>query len=81
MVLEKKIVKKSMETLDPRGRANLNPRDFIGRICVGDQRFAYVPYLLLLLAALACFVELQISHFANFTPCEELVPKRHFWKM
>ena len=27
------------------------------------------------------FVEPQISHFANFTPCEELVPKRHFWKM
>ena len=23
-------------------------------------------------------VEPQISHFANFTPCEELVPKRHF---
>ena len=21
------------------------------------------------------------SHFANFTPCEELVPKRHFWKI
>ena len=28
-----------------------------------------------------CFVEPQISHFANFTPCEELVPKRHFWQM
>ena len=27
------------------------------------------------------FVEPQISHFANFTPCEELVPKRHIWKM
>ena len=27
------------------------------------------------------FGEPQISHFANFTPCEELVPKRHFWKM
>ena len=27
------------------------------------------------------FVEPQISHFAIFTPCEELVPKRHFWKM
>ena len=26
-------------------------------------------------------VEPQISHFANFIPCEELVPKRHFWKM
>ena len=26
-------------------------------------------------------VKPQISHFANFTPCEELVPKRHFWKM
>ena len=26
-------------------------------------------------------VEPQITHFANFTPCEELVPKRHFWKM
>ena len=26
-------------------------------------------------------VEPQILHFANFTPCEELVPKRHFWKM
>ena len=26
-------------------------------------------------------VEPQISHFANFTPFEELVPKRHFWKM
>ena len=26
-------------------------------------------------------VEPQISHFANFTPCEELVTKRHFWKM
>ena len=25
-------------------------------------------------------VELQISHCANFTPCEELVPKRHFWQ-
>ena len=25
--------------------------------------------------------EPQISHFTNFTPCEELVPKRHFWKM
>ena len=33
----------------------------------------------------SCFmdknVEPQISHFANFTPCEELVPKRHFLKM
>ena len=27
------------------------------------------------------FVELRISYFANFAPCEELVPKRHFWKM
>ena len=27
------------------------------------------------------FVDAQISHFANFTPCEELVPKRHFWKV
>ena len=27
------------------------------------------------------FVEPQILHFANFTLCEELVPKRHFWKM
>ena len=26
-------------------------------------------------------VEPKISHFANFTPCEELVPKRHFWKI
>ena len=26
-------------------------------------------------------VEPHISRFANFTPCEELVPKRHFWKM
>ena len=26
-------------------------------------------------------VEPQIQHFANFTPCEELVAKRHFWKM
>ena len=26
-------------------------------------------------------VEPQISNFANFTPCEELVPKRHFWQM
>ena len=25
-------------------------------------------------------VEPQISHFANSTPCEELVLKRHFWK-
>ena len=25
--------------------------------------------------------EPQISHFANFTPCEELVPILHFWKM
>ena len=26
-------------------------------------------------------VESQISHFANFTPWEELVPIRHFWQM
>ena len=26
------------------------------------------------------FVEPQISHFANSAPCEELVPKRHFWQ-
>ena len=26
-------------------------------------------------------VEPQISHFANFTPSEELVPILHFWKM
>ena len=26
-------------------------------------------------------VEPQMSHFANFTPCEELVPILHFWKM
>ena len=26
-------------------------------------------------------VEPQVSHFANFTPCEELVPKRHFCEM
>ena len=25
--------------------------------------------------------EPQISPFANFKPCEELVPKRHFWRM
>ena len=25
--------------------------------------------------------ELQISHFANLTPWEELVPIRHFWQM
>ena len=29
----------------------------------------------------ASFVEPQISHFANFTPCEELVPIFHFWEM
>ena len=28
-----------------------------------------------------CFVEPQISHFANFTSCEELLPILHFWKM
>ena len=27
------------------------------------------------------FVELQISHFVNFTQCEEFVPIRHFWQM
>ena len=27
-----------------------------------------------------CCVEPKISHFANFTPCEELVTKRHFWQ-
>ena len=28
---------KSMETLDPRGRANLDPSSLIGRIYVGDH--------------------------------------------
>ena len=28
-----------------------------------------------------CYIEPQISHIANFTPCEELVPILHFWKM
>ena len=23
----------------------------------------------------------KFLHFANFTPCEELVPTRHFWQM
>ena len=27
---------------------------------------------------LTIIVEPQISHFVNFTPCEDLVPKRHF---
>ena len=27
------------------------------------------------------YVEPQISHLANFTPREELVPKHHFWQM
>ena len=27
------------------------------------------------------FVEPHISHFVNFTQCEELLPKRHFWQM
>ena len=35
----------------------------------------------LLMSIIASVVEPQISHFANFTQCEELVPKRHFWKM
>ena len=26
-------------------------------------------------------VKPQISHFINFTPCEELVPRRNFWQM
>ena len=28
-----------------------------------------------------CSVEPQISHLVYFTPCEELVPKRHFWQI
>ena len=25
--------------------------------------------------------EPQILHFVNFTPCEKLIPIRHFWQM
>ena len=28
-----------------------------------------------------CLVEPQVSRFVNFTQCDELVPRRHFWQM
>ena len=40
-----------------------------------------IPKWKILIFIFTGFVEPQISHFANFTPCKELVPKRHFWKM
>ena len=55
-------------------------------------RFAHCRVLagMFIFKPISCFVSIsissglaepQISHFVNFTPCEELVQIRHFWQM